>query len=447
MNLKKLLPAMSLPGSLGKKVPAALVFDVHGRRAVSYEYVSKENLWQPSTDQPDPDLPRPCIMVLPSAMIALCRTQTPNKEQKDAAAALDVEAGQKLFRSPETGGREIRFYGGGQGIDGTLCWVSNEYLHQCLETAKEMGFQVASIVQPELDLKTSKPTLLVSCEDGEIRICCMHKHVPLNWQVLPEGGPSFESALGVVLAELESERKPKPEKIVLWSSPGNGGKPEGFDKAIEKLLPEIPLQKISSHEELLASLRLNHIKGSFHESLEEWERIPLTPKDYIRPGLGFVAAVAGCLLLFFSVIHLNNQDAAVLKGEAHKIMFLAKRTDLVTMEVREFVRRNRDILKYTVKKPFVSHVFRDLGDAVPAQVKLNTMRLGQSGRITLQGEAKSEISLMSLLENLSSTEIFTNAVLSSMTKLEHGQGFRFVVELEFPEWEEFFKPKKQGAVQ
>ena len=76
------------------------------------------------------------------------------------------------------------------------------------------------------------------------------------------------------------------------------------------------------------------------------------------------------------------------------------------------------------------------------------MRLGQSGRITLQGEAKSEISLMSLLENLSSTEIFSNAVLSSMSKLEHGQGFRFVVELDFPAWQQFFKPEiKQGETQ
>lgn len=50
---------------------------------------------------------------------------------------------------------------------------------------------------------------------------------------------------------------------------------------------------------------------------------------------------------------------------------------------------------------------------------------------------------MALLENISSTEIFSNAVLASMSKLEQGQGFRFVVELDFPAWQQFFKPKKK----
>ncbi|WP_321400489.1 PilN domain-containing protein [Maridesulfovibrio sp.] len=448
MNLKKLLHSMLLPGSFKTKVPVALVFDVHGQCAASYEFSSENKIWRPFTDQPEVNQLRPCILVLPAAMVAFCRTQTPDKEQKEASAALDMEAGQRMFRSPETGGREARFYDVDAGVSGTLGWISNEYLHGCLETAKEMGFQATSIVQPELDLKHSGPTLLVSCEKGETRLCCIHKNVPLSWQVLPERGPSLESALAVVLAELEAEQKTYPEKAVLWIPPGNSVDSEGFSKAILSLLPDIPLEIILSYEELLGTLRMSRSKGSFHESLEEWGRIPLTPKDYVRPGLAFAGAVACCLLLFFSVIHLNHQDSGVLKEEAHKILFLAKRTDLVTMEIREYVRRNRAILKYTVKKPFVSHVFRDLGDAVPSQVKLNTMRLGQSGRITLQGEAKSEISLMSLLENLSSTEIFSNAVLSSMSKLEHGQGFRFVVELDFPAWQQFFKPEiKQGETQ
>ena len=208
------------------------------------------------------------------------------------------------------------------------------------------------------------------------------------WEVVPDGGLSLESALGVVLAQLEADEKPKPEKVLLWTSPGGSGEPDGLVELIEKVLPGIQLASVRSYEEFLPLLRMNRIKGSFHESLEEWERIPLAPKDYLRPGLALIGAIAGCLLLFFSVIHLNTQDAKVLKQEAHKILFLAKRTDLVTMEIREYVRRNNDILKYTVKKPFVSHVFRDLGNSVPAQVKLDTMRLDQSGKITLQGRRK-----------------------------------------------------------
>ncbi len=439
---------MSLPGSLRKKVPAVLLFDMHGLCAASYEFYPAENSWQPLLDLPEKNNIRPCVAVLPPSMVALCRTQSPNKEQKDAAAALDLEAGQRLFRTPETGGREFRFYNGKNGVGGTLGWISHEYLHRCLETAKEMGFQVSSIVQPELDLNLSKPTLFISCEKDELRLCFIHKKVPLSWQVVPEGGPSFKSVLGVLLAELKADELPDPEKIMLWIPPGIKADEAALNDAINRQLPGVPLDEIRAFEALLEILRLKRSKGSFHESLEDWERIPLTPKDYIKPGLGLIGAVAGCLLLFFSMIHLNNQDTAVLREETHKVLFLAKRTDLVTMEVREYVRRNNDIRKYTVKKPFVSHVFRDLGDAVPAQVKLNTLRLGQSGRITLQGEAKSEISLMSLLENLSSTEIFTNAVLSSMSKLEHGQGFRFVVELDFPVWQQFYKPQKiQGAAQ
>ena len=439
---------MPLPGSLRKNVSAVLLFDVHGRCSASYEFNSAKNSWQPLVGFPEKDSLRPCVVVLPSSMVALCRTQIPNKEQKDVAAALGVEAGQRLFRTPETGGQEFRFYNRKNEMSGTLGWLSHEYLHQCLETTKEMGFQASSIVHPEFDLNISEPTLFISCEKEEVRLCVIHKNVPLRWQVVPEGGPSFISALGVILSELKADELPDPEKVALWIPPGIEADETVLNEAIESLLPGVPLDEIRSYDALLERLRLNRSKGSFHESLEDWERIPLTPKDYIKPGLSLAGAVAGCLLLFFSMIHLNNQDAVVLKEEAHKILFLAKRTDLVTMEVREYVRRNNAILKYTVKKPFVSHVFRDLGDAVPAQMKLNTMRLGQSGRITLQGEAKSEISLMSLLENLSSTEIFTNAVLSSMSKLEHGQGFRFVVELEFPAWQEFFKQqKKQGAAQ
>ncbi|WP_415719360.1 PilN domain-containing protein [Maridesulfovibrio sp.] len=447
MNFKKLLQSISMPGSFGKKVSVALIFDVHGDCAASFEYSHKNQAWQSLDSHTDSDSPRPCVAVLSSSMLALCRTHNPSKEQKDTAADLDVDASQHLFRSPETGGREVRFYSSEKGVDGILGWIPNDYLHGCLQKAKNMGFQVTSVFVPELDIKTSGPTLLVSCENGETRLCCIHKHVPLSWQVLPAGGASFSSALGALLAELKAEQKPKPEKIVFWVAPEGGIEPQGFGSAIESLLPEIPLETINLYEGLLDTLRMGRAQGSFHESLEDWERIPLGSKDYFKSGLGFIAAVAGCLLLFFSVIHLNDQDAAVLKEEAHKIMFLAKRTDLVTMEIREYVRRNRSILRYTVKKPFVSHIFRDLGDAVPAQVKLNTMRLGQSGRLTLQGEAKSEISLMSLLENLSSTEIFSNAVLSSMSKLDHGQGFRFVVELDFPAWQTFFKPKKiqEGA--
>ncbi|NDV22275.1 PilN domain-containing protein [Desulfovibrio sp. JC022] len=447
MNFKKLLKIMPLTPSFGNKSRIGLVFDVHGHCAASFEYSSKGKQWLPLPQLPETNHPRPCFMVLPSAMLALCRTPIPDKEQKDAVAALDMESGQRLFRSPETGGREIRCYGGENGLTATLGWLSNEYLHECLETAKGMGFQVTTIVLPEFDLKVSGPTLLVSREKEETRLCCIHKKVPVIWQVVPDGGPSLASALGVVLAELEAEGKPKPEKVVVWIPPG-GGEPDGFTEVITNGLPGIPVEKVRSYEDLLSLLRMNHVKGSFHESLEEWERIPLAPKDYLRPGLAFAGAIAGCLLLFFSVIHLNTQDADVLKQEAHKVLFLAKRTDVVTMEVREYVRRNREILRYTVQKPFVSHVFRDLGDSVPAQVKLNTMRLDQSGKITLQGEAKNEISLMALLENLSSAQIFSNAVLASMSKLEQGQGFRFVVELDFPAWQSFFKPKnKQGETQ
>jgi len=443
MKFKKLLKSIPVPGFFGKKVSAALIFDVHGDCAASFEYSHKDHVWRSFDGYPEPGSPRPCVAVLSSSMLALCRTHNSSKEQKDAAADLDAEARQRLFRSPETGGREVRFYGAEKGLGGSLGWIPNDYLHECLQKSKDMGFQVVSIILPELDIQTTGPTLLVSCENGETRLCCINKHVPLSWQVLPEGGPSLESGLGVLLAELEAEGKMGLEKVVLWITPGNNREPENLIRAIESLLPGVGMETISTYEELLDVLRLGRAKGSFHESLEDWERIPLTPKDYIKPGLGLAGAVAGCLLLFFSVIHLNNQDAAVLKEEAQKIMFLAKRTDLVTMEIREYVRRNRAILRNTVKKPFVSHVFRDLGNAVPSQVKLNTVRLGQSGRLVLQGEAKSEISLMSLLENLSSTDIFSNAVLSSMSKLDHGQGFRFVVELDFPAWQTFFKPEKK----
>ncbi len=92
-------------------------------------------------------------MVLPSSVAALCRNPNPAKEQKDAVADLESEAGQRLFRSLETGGREIRCYSGNKGLNATLGWISNEYLHGCLDAAKGMGFQVASIVQPEFDLK------------------------------------------------------------------------------------------------------------------------------------------------------------------------------------------------------------------------------------------------------------------------------------------------------
>ncbi|RQW60933.1 hypothetical protein, partial [Vibrio viridaestus] len=116
--------------------------------------------------------------------------------------------------------------------------------------------------------------------------------------------------------ELEAEEKPKPENVVVWILPG-GGEPDGFTEAIEAGLPGIPVENLRSHEDLLSLLHMNHVKGSFHESLEEWERIPLAPKDYLRPGLALAGAIAGCLLLFFSVIHLNTQDADVLKQEAH----------------------------------------------------------------------------------------------------------------------------------
>ncbi|WP_320173365.1 PilN domain-containing protein [Maridesulfovibrio sp.] len=443
MNLKKLCKMIPLPCPLGKNARIALLFDVQGSCASSLEYSSKDKQWQPLAQPPEADKPSPCVMVLPLSVAALCRNPNPAKEQKDAVADLESEAGQRLFRSLETGGREIRCYSGNKGLNATLGWISNEYLHGCLDTAKEMGFQVTSIVLPEFDLKVSGPTLLMSRENGETRLCCIHKKVPVIWEVVPDVGPSLESALGVVLAQLEAEEKPKPERVVLWIPPGGSGEPDGFAELIEKVLPGIPLEQVRSYEDFLPLLRMNRTKSSFHESLEEWKRIPLTPKDYVRSGLAIAGAVAGCLLLFFAVIHMNTQDAKVLKQEAHKILFLAKRTDLVTMEIREYVRRNNDILRYTVKKPFVSHVFRDLGDSVPAQVKLDTMRLDQSGKITLQGEAKSEISLMALLENLSSTEIFSNAVLSSMSKLDQGQGFRFVVELEFPAWQNFFKSKKK----
>ena len=49
---------------------------------------------------------------------------------------------------------------------------------------------------------------------------------------------------------------------------------------------------------------------------------------------------------------------------------------------------------------------------------------------------------MALLENLSSTEIFSNAVLASMSKLDRGQGFRFVVELDFRLGSVFSNPRK-----
>ncbi len=52
---------------------------------------------------------------------------------------------------------------------------------------------------------------------------------------------------------------------------------------------------------------------------------------------------------------------------------------------------------------------------------------------------------MALLENISSTEIFSNAVLASMSKLEQGQGFRFVVELDFPAWQNFFQVQEEAG--
>ena len=440
MNFRKLLKTMPLRRSFGKTHRTAVVFDEKGDYAASFEYSSKAGGWRPLPQLPEANLPRPCTLVLPASMLALVRTPTPNNEQKDALADVETEAAQRLFRSPETGGREVRFHSGEKGMTATLGWVSNELLHKCLETAKSMGFQVTSIVTPEFDLKSTGPTILVSRGERETRLCCIHKNVPLVWQVVPEGGLSFKSALGVILAELKAEKLPMPEKAVFWNSLNSGGESKDLAGVIESELPGILTTVIRSYEEFLPLLRVNRVKGSFHESLEEWGRVPLASRDYLRAGLAFAGAIAGCLLLFFSVIHLNTQDAAALKNEAKKIMFLAKRTDLVTMEIREYARRNRDILRYTVQKPFVSHVFRDLGDSVPAQVKLNTMRLDRSGKITLQGESKNEISLMSLLENLSSTEIFSNAVLASMSKLEQGLGFRFVVEIDFPAWQRFFKP-------
>ena len=178
MNLKKLCKKIPLPCPLGKNSRIALAFDVQGNCTASLEYSSKDKLWHPLSQSHDADKPRPCAIVLPSAMVALCRTPNSVKEQKDAVADLETESAQRLFRSPETGGREIRCYTGDKGLNATLGWISNEFLHGCLETAKDMGFQVTSIVLPEFDLKGSAPTLLVSRENGKPVCAASTKKLP-----------------------------------------------------------------------------------------------------------------------------------------------------------------------------------------------------------------------------------------------------------------------------
>jgi Tfp pilus assembly protein PilN len=436
-----------------------LAFDEAGKLAASLRW-EKEGGWRPMEALKPSKRPTACVILAHSDAVALRRAPSPLSNKKEAQAAVEAEAERSLFRSPELGCSDVRITGGEQGNLGVMAWVPMEYLYGCFEQAQELGFSPRAVMSPEFCLRSAEPTLFISLHGESARLCMLHERIPAAWQTSQKSSPPLEASLKALLAELEDSGLPSPSRVLIWDGLASSGDDREVREAMAKqagaaaqaLAPQAVQDRLHGLGELLETLQLpggwlpsRTNKGVFQACLDRWEKQPLPPKQYLRLGVNIGCAVLSGLMLFLAAMHMDRQETNALENAANRLKVLAARSDGATNRVRDYAKRIREIHKYTVNKPFVSHMFESLANSTPKQVKLNTVRLAPDGETTLEGEAQNEVSLIAFLENLSATEIFDNAILASMNEVGKGKQVKFVITVEYSAWKTFFGKTLQAA--
>ncbi|MGE4557980.1 MAG: PilN domain-containing protein [Desulfovibrionaceae bacterium] len=441
------------------KERVVLAFDEAGSLAACVRR-EKDGGWRSIRMSEAPKRPVPCVLLVSPEAVALRRAPSLRPNKKEAQGAVEAETERSLFRSPALGCPDVRTAALEQGHLGVMAWAPVEYLYGCFDRARELGFSPRAVATPECCLHSAEPTLFISLRGGTARLCMLHQRVPVAWQTSHENGPPLEACLKALLTELEDSGLPSPSRVLIWdglASSGDGrdvreAKAQLACTAAQALAPQAVQRRLQGLGELLAELQLpggglptEANKGVFRACLNRWEQRPLTPKQYLRLGINVACAVLSGLMLFLAAMHMDHQETNALGDAASRLKVLAARSDGATARVRDYAARIREIHKYTVDKPFVSHMFRALVDSTPKLVKLNTVRLAPDGEITLEGEAQNEVSLIAFLENLSATDVFDNAVLASMNEVGQGKQVKFVITLDYSSWKTFFAKTLQAA--
>jgi len=418
----------------GARVPHVLCCDKSGRFDGLFAKTAK-GTWQ-KIENP---IPGKCVLAVPPGMSAVRSLVLGPVSKKQALQAIDMEARATLFHEKDQG---FVFESVNTGPDRTtvfMIWLAREYLFACRKTAMAKGYDVSGLLVPEQLLGKRRAALF--CFEGKQSsgVWFLSEQIPIC-----QSGSSTarESLLSTVMAQADQIGLSGHDDTFIWAM--DQDKARAWIQALKEMKILNPPMIIRTWADLLPHMDLTTLVGRtkpFGEFIHLSDRQPLAPVGYLKLA-GFVCVSLLAVGLFLSIHFSQAQnELGRLRKTAAGITRASKKSTQATYLIRETQEKAFLLRKFAEEKPYRLALVRDIIDAGSGKSRLENISVTQDGSISIQGSARDEIYITSIVKKLEESSLIMHCQLNSMESDPENKVLKFSIQARAEKWKDFFNKR------